>query len=117
MGIGRLQVILKRFVVWNIVERREPSHGCVIGSADRRAVGIPSSRAKAAMEPSPGDAVLVEQIADISPRQCDEILAAGQAVSRAGRGLPIMVPSTTCVFRLPVSSTTLSPWVWPSTSP
>src|SRR6266480_3963174 len=80
MGIGRLLVILKRLMVRNIVERRETSHGSVIGSADRRAVRVPSSRAKAAMEPSPGDALLVEQIADISPRQGDEILAAGQAV-------------------------------------
>src|SRR6266496_3060025 len=83
MGIGRLRVILKRLVVWNIVKRREPSHGGVIGSADRRAVRIPSSRAKATLKPSPGDALLVEQIADISPGQRDEILAAGQAVFKS----------------------------------
>src|SRR6266849_10069948 len=71
MRIGRLRVILKRLVVWNIVERREPSHGAVIGSADRRAIRVPSGRAKATLEPSPGDALLVEQIADVSPRQRD----------------------------------------------
>src|SRR5437870_4842742 len=113
MGIGRLLVILKRLMVRNIVERRETSHGSVIGSADRRAVRVPSSGRKPPWNHPQVMPFSLSRSPIFLPVSVTRFLPPVRQSSRAGRGLPIMVPSTTCVFRLPVSSTTLSPWVWP----
>src|SRR5712664_2164962 len=67
--IGSLRVILERLVVRNIVThgRREIVSGKpgVMRTADCPAVGIYARRRESALKPAPGNALGVQQIADI----------------------------------------------------
>src|SRR5712664_3588514 len=82
--IGSLRVILERLVVRNIVThgRREIVSGKpgVMRAADCSAVRIYARRRESALEPAPGDALGVQQIAYVFPNYGDH-----------GRGLQLGV--------------------------
>ena len=78
MRIGRRCVVLKGLMVRHVVVRRRSREVAVSGGA----VG------KATLEPTPGDALVIEQVAHVLARHGDGVVRSGDAVveSRARVG-------------------------------
>src|SRR5437667_10516823 len=62
MRVRRRLIILERFMVWKIIGYRRPVAAPVLSSAHRYSIRLARRRPKTALEPSPGDALLVEQV-------------------------------------------------------
>src|SRR5229473_669095 len=60
-------VVLERLVMRNVVSHRRPGDVHVGAAANRGPVRTPHGWSEAPLEPSPGDRVIVQEIAHVSP--------------------------------------------------
>ncbi len=93
--VGGGGVVLERVVVRVVVRDGDPADVGVATAADRGAVAGPRCRCEPALEPAPGDAAGVEQVADVLPAHLDRgvgvvgtavVVRVRVAVDRAGVG-------------------------------
>ena len=80
MWIGRGQIILKRFVVRQVICRGEPPDACVLRATNRRSISISTRRVETTLEPTPGYSPAVQQVADVTASQFHQILPSSQTI-------------------------------------
>ena len=85
-GIGGLRIILEGLVMGDVVGDGLARDVDRFVAADRLAV-LAAGRAESALEPAPGDALVVQQIADVASGQCDEAPLGIGAVVEQGIGI------------------------------
>ena len=97
MLVGRLRVVHERFMMRNIVARRPREAGRYSG-AHSGAIRQPAGRSESTLKPTPGDALGVQQVANILARHmnarllCRADTGVETQSSNSGRGSPMTAP-------------------------
>src|SRR6266849_4482094 len=106
-------VVLERLVMRNVVSHRRPGDVHVGAATNRGPVRTPLGWSEAPLEPSPGDRVIVQEIAHVSPPIATVPRAGLTQSSYPGRGSPTIVLSITSEMVIGWR-TTVAGWVCPA---
>src|SRR5215510_8008228 len=84
MWVGGGQIVLKRFMVRQVICRGEPAYARVSRVTNRRPISVSTRGLETTLEPPPGNALGVQQIANVTPSQFHQILPSRQTILEGG---------------------------------
>src|SRR5215467_2860012 len=70
----------KRFMVRQVICRGEPAYARMSRITNRRPIRVSTRGVEPTLEPTPGNALVVQQIADVTPGQFHQILPSRQTI-------------------------------------